>query len=368
MIVWGVTGTVAVIVLILGIDNIRNFDVAENIYGETIEVLASQPETSLDSVPVAEFVEEGQAESIYIDDFEYNEIADAMIIMYHGIYENLEDQNKYHRSAQGFKEDLQSLYDNGYRVISLNDWVTGNVNIEKGYSPVVITFDDGLSSAFSLEEVNGKLVPAKNTAVDIMDEFYEAHPDFGKAATFFVYSDSDIFRGAGTISERFEYLINNGYDIGNHTKSHRNLKKDDDASLQYQIGYNDNYIEWFAPNYTVSAIAYPYGEMPNEAYLKSVLSGKYENNSYEYDIALRASPSGGSTNPYNVSFNPYSVPRVRGTNNAVTDLGWCIEHYKQYPHLRYYSDGNPNTVVVPSEYADKINAEAVPDGVSVIVR
>lgn len=367
-IVWGITGVAAGVVLILGIDNVRNIDIAQNIYGDTIEVLASQPEANLDTVAVKEFEEGSTNDNIYIDDFAYNEIADIMIVMYHGIYETLEPENRYHRSVQGFKDDLQSLYDNGYRVISLNDWINGNVNVEKGYTPVVITFDDGLSSAFSLEEVNGELVPAKNTAVDIMDKFYEEHPDFGKAATFFVYGDSDVFRGAGTVNERFEYLINNGYDIGNHTKSHKNLKKDNDATLQYQIGYMDNYIEWFAPNYTVNSFAYPYGETPDDAYLSSVLSGKYENNTYNYNVALRASRSGGSTNPYNVGFNPSTVPRVRGTDNAVTDLGWSIKNYNDHPQLRYYSDGNPNTIVVPSEHADKVNMDAVPDWVNVVVR
>ena len=103
-----------------------------------------------------------------------NEIGDIIIAMYHGIQNN----PPYHRTAEDYKKDLQYMYDNGYRLISMRDYIDHNISVAAGYTPIVLTFDDGLRSSFSLEEVNGELRPVEDSAVGILEAFNAEHPDF----------------------------------------------------------------------------------------------------------------------------------------------------------------------------------------------
>lgn len=114
-----------------------------------------------------------------------NELGHIMIIMYHGIVES-DPPSPYQRTVEGLKEDLEYLYENGYRPISMRDYIDNNISVEAGYTPVVLTFDDGIRSSFSLIEENGEFKPTPDSAVDIMNKFYEEHPDFGRHAIFYI--------------------------------------------------------------------------------------------------------------------------------------------------------------------------------------
>ena len=52
--------------------------------------------------------------------------------------------------------------------------------------------------------------------------FNEKHPDFGQHAMFYVNMDKGdkTFEGAGTLKERFEILLAQGFELGNHTWGH----------------------------------------------------------------------------------------------------------------------------------------------------
>ena len=75
-------------------------------------------------------------------------------MMYHGIIDTEDnkytggnvDKNGYKRTAKAFREDLEFYYKNGYRMIRLTDFVDENIDVELGKSPIILTFDDGLSN------------------------------------------------------------------------------------------------------------------------------------------------------------------------------------------------------------------------------
>src|SRR5680860_778944 len=68
-----------------------------------------------------------------------NELGQVMILMYHKIGS---PENEWMRTPQNFRQDLMNLYENGYRLVNLLDYVNGNIDIEAGKSPVILTFDD----------------------------------------------------------------------------------------------------------------------------------------------------------------------------------------------------------------------------------
>jgi hypothetical protein len=71
--------------------------------------------------------------------YKANELGSVMILMYHQIGDT---EAEWMRKPQNFRRDLLNLYENDYRLISLLDYINGNIDIDAGKSPVVITFDD----------------------------------------------------------------------------------------------------------------------------------------------------------------------------------------------------------------------------------
>ncbi len=300
-----------------------------------------------------------------------NEMNEIIIAMYHGINANASSSDQVHRSVEGFKQDLQTLYDNGYRAISMTDLMTNNIDVPAGYTPIVLTFDDGLSSQFSfVRDENGNLVPKNDTAVDIINEFNETHPGFGTNATFFVYSSQRPFKGEGTVDDAFDYLIANGYEIGSHTYSHPFLSNLNENEIQKELAYNTGYIAKHSRILTmddVKYLAYPYGDVPNDSRNGVLLSGQYEDFRYNFDSGLIASPNfTNSSLMYSNDFDQYKVGRYRGTDNATYDLMYKVRQDEQNPENKFISDGNPDVVTVLEKDFNKVNLDTL-DGKKLVV-
>ncbi len=289
-----------------------------------------------------------------------NEIGEIMIVMYHGLLYD-KPSTDYHRNVNDFKNDLKVLYEKGYRLVPLQDLIDNNIKVEAGRTPIVLTFDDGLSSAFSLETKDGVLVPKVDCAVDIINKFSEQYPDFGRAAVFYINGTREAFIGDGTLPERFDYLISNGYEIGNHTYSHSQLSKLDKTQIQNEIASVHNLVKQNTNGYVIKSLTYPYGLRPKQEFINFALSGTYGGIEYEYSWAIREGQSGASAAPNNIAFDPLNIPRVRGTSNAVTDFGWFLDFYEKNPSLKYVSDGDPNQISVPKSKKESVKQESIKD-------
>ncbi len=293
-----------------------------------------------------------------------NEMNEIIIAMYHGISPNVSSSDEVHRSVEGFKQDLQVLYDNGYRAISMTDLLTNNINVPAGYTPIVLTFDDGLSNQFSfVRDENGNLVPKNDTAVDIINEFNETHPGFGTNATFFVYTSQRPFKGDGTVDEAFEYLVANGYEIGAHTYAHPFLSNLSEEQIKKELAYNVGYISKHSDTLKmedVRYLAYPYGDVPDDSRKAVLASGEYEDFKYGFDAGLIASPNfKNSTLMYSNEFDRYKMGRYRGTDNATYDLMFKVRQDEIHPEDKFISDGNPDVVTILEEDFNEVNLDAL---------
>ncbi|MEA4849223.1 MAG: hypothetical protein VB106_18465, partial [Clostridiaceae bacterium] len=173
-----------------------------------------------DSEPAPDNGEE-KAGQVDLKAIKANENGQIMILMYHGISDK---EAEWVRTADNFRKDLEVLYDKGYRLISLKDYIENDIRTEAGYTPFILTFDDGAKNNFNMIEENGEKKIDPDCAVGILEEFKKEHPDFGSGGSFFVYYPIP-FRQKELIKEKYEFLIANGYDIGNHSYSHENLGK-----------------------------------------------------------------------------------------------------------------------------------------------
>lgn len=320
---------------------------------ETTETQGTEVET-----PTTE-VETTNPPEVIIPEVDYlalkpYEIGHIMVVMYHGIEEG---NPPYQRTEADFIKDLNYMYDHNYRLISMSDYKNSHVDIPAGMTPIVLTFDDGKSTTFSLEEVNGVLGLKKGTAIALLEEFCAEHPDFGKEASLYINGDNDAFSGAGTLSERLKWLIDNGYEIGNHTYDHPKLSKLSGEQVQEEIGKVDALIKEAMPGIAVDVITYPFGIRPDEKYRNFVADGTYHQAIYHYNLGFREGVSGSMIAPTHIGFDPYNCPRVRGSDGEESDLWWWFTYYEEHTDYLYKSDGDPNRIAVPKENEDKVNKD-----------
>src|SRR5439155_19222041 len=117
------------------------------------------------------------------DQLSPNELGRVMILEYHKIDY---PEARWTRTPENFRRDLATLYAKGYRLIALGDLLDGRIVLPAGTTPIVLTFDDSSPGQFRYIEQNGVLTIDPKSAVGILEAFARDHPDFGRAATFFV--------------------------------------------------------------------------------------------------------------------------------------------------------------------------------------
>lgn len=279
-----------------------------------------------------------------------NEAGRIMILMYHEIGE---PEDVWCRTPDNFRKDLETLYEAGYRLISMSDLLDGHIDVPAGCSPVVLTFDDGNAGQFRYIEKDGRQVIDPDCAVGILEEFYAAHPDFGLAATFYIYYDNP-FRQQENIQHKLEYLVEKGFEIGNHCYTHGILSRLSPEDARRELALHVKRTQEYLPGYTVRSLALPKGEYPKD--MSYVIEGSYEGTAYHNEgiLLVGAEPA---PSPFTVKYDPAALPRVRASETGVEGYGlydW-LERLSNNPELRYVSDGDPATVVVPEEMAEQID-------------
>lgn len=292
-----------------------------------------------------------------------NEAGDLPIVMWHQFSEA--DSPDYSTATRQYMNSFDYLYDlcerlynAGFRLVSMSDYLNNNITVPAGCKPIIFTFDDGVSSQFSLIEVNGQLQLNPKCAVYVLQEFSKVYPDFGFTGIIYVNFGSGVFDGAGTITERLNYLIDLGWEIGNHTYGHSSLKNLTADQIKYQIGKNQEAIESYVPGYKLQSLALPYGEY-NPDLAQVILSGTYNGVSYENKAVflVGAEPAHMTTSVNHKVF----VPRIRSTGYYAErmDFEWWIANQPE----QYWcvSDGDANIVTCPSNWAKYVTT-TLPNG------
>ncbi|HHW31665.1 MAG TPA: polysaccharide deacetylase family protein [Clostridiaceae bacterium] len=278
-----------------------------------------------------------------------NESGKIMVVMFHNFIKEYKSGDKeFTTTFDEFRKLLDTLYEKDYRLISLSDYLNNNISVPAGFIPMVFTFDDGTSGQFNLIEKDGTLVANPDSAVGILEEFNKTHPDFGLKGTFFVNLGLNTFPGAGTLTQRLEYLINKGFEIGNHTYTHIRLNEAKTAEeVQREIGGNYKKMLELVPGYKMSLFSLPYG-LPASDLRNFVIEGEFEGIKYQNKVIVEVGAN-PALSPVSKDFNPLSTPRVRsqGIEPVYMDLTWWLENLSR--EEQYVSDGDPDTITVPKE-------------------
>lgn len=297
--------------------------------------------------------------------FQPNEIGSIPIFMYHNIVSDPTLEGHLYRTADELYADLQWLYDRDFYLVGMNDVVRGTIDAPPGKHPAVLTFDDSSSMHISFEfgadgkplrDANGEFVISPNCAVGIIERFAETHPDFGNTAHF---STIPVFKFSWPeyeqdewYDEKVTWLMEHGYEIGNHTEDHQDLAvmgiEDFERNIAEPYIQISQIVDPNDPGFAMGILTLPYGAYPEGGWT----GDKYEylKNGYTWDgnkikvEGVMLVCCGTSPSRFNTEYSKLWIPRIRGDD---PDIGRLQEEIEKGWVILYTSDGNPETVTVP---------------------
>jgi peptidoglycan/xylan/chitin deacetylase (PgdA/CDA1 family) len=243
------------------------------------------------------------------------------VLSYHHFSKTKRD--KLHVRADHFEQQMQFLKDNGYRVITIDQLFEF---LELGQVPeksVVITIDDGWSDAYHI-------------AFPILEKY-------GFPATLFIQTDL-INQSQKTLSwTKIREMVNNSkIDVQCHTKTHRNLTKQNSGesftryfdAIERDLDESRQIIKQQL-GFDVKYLAYPYGET----------------NQLVVDLLKKKGYRGAFT--VKRESNPFFVNNYR-INRAMIYGHYGASHLKEFEkNLTAFEDGK--ITAVEPEPIDKVN-------------
>lgn len=277
-----------------------------------------------------------------------NELGEIMVLMYHSIDHSGGD---YSTTPDELRHDLQWLYDHDFYVIPIHDYVTNSIKAPAGKRPVILTFDDGSVTQFRyIVDSSGKKTIDPNCAIGILEDFFTKHPDFGRGGLFSIlplapFAWPDEPGQQQYEKEKVQWILNHGYEIGDHTVDHVNLRTLTNAEIKDELSGAVDMMRKFSPEAQMEIIAVPFGEYPKHGdttlFKGFDLHGKHYGFLGALMVGANPSPS-----PVDKDFDPYWIPRIRGSRDQINKWFAFVE---QNPGIMYVSDGNPDTITVPKD-------------------
>ena len=273
-----------------------------------------------------------------------NEAGLVPVLMYH----NITKKERYlGRSVEHFRHDLDRLYSEGYRPVSISEYISNRMDLPAGKSPVILTFDDSRKSQFRYLK-DESLDP--DCAVAILNAFNEKHPDFRRRATFFLLPRC-AFRQAGYDVQKLRLLAGWGYELGNHTVTHTNLKKLSNAGVQKEVAGCTELIHKLVPEAVVDSLAFPGGRTPRNRAL--IAAGQFNGFHYTNRTGFLAA-EGPAPSPVSTKLTPMRIERIQACEGD-TGVDYWLDFLKTERFPRYVSAGDPSMVTVPKRAASQVD-------------
>jgi len=229
----------------------------------------------------------------------------------------------------------------------MQSYIEGTFDVPIGRTPIVFTFDDGHESNFRFIETSNGYEIDPECVVGILDAFFKEHPDFGRHAIFYLNKDNP-FGQPKYLTEKLDYLLEHGYEIGNHTMHHKSLATLDRNGIEQAIGGNVGYFSSLDPAYTLTSMALPFGERPSDETLRPFLfDGTYQGQPYVNKLILLVGWR-PEVPLYLFESGPYTLNRVQ-SGDGDYQLTYWLDYFMANQSQRFYSDGDPEKISVPSD-------------------
>ncbi|MBA2360190.1 MAG: polysaccharide deacetylase family protein [Actinobacteria bacterium] len=277
-----------------------------------------------------------------------NELGDVPVLMYHQI--RADGGGDYDLTPDEFRAELERLWREGYRPVKAVDLVRGELDLPAGKSPVVLTFDDSTKEQLAVDATDDV---KPQTAIGIMLDFARTHPGFELAGTF--YPNREPFAGVSEGPRLLRWLVEHGFELGNHTKDHIPFSEMSGEEARRQIVLGREVITDAVPEARVKTLALPLGAWPTPRSI--AWRGTWNGQSYAHDgiFLVGAEPA---RSPFTHAFDPRAIPRIRTTPKGASDpeygSSWWLDQLRRDPARRYVSDGDPKTIAFPRPLANTL--------------
>jgi peptidoglycan/xylan/chitin deacetylase (PgdA/CDA1 family) len=217
--------------------------------------------------------------------------------------------------------------------------------VPQGMIPVALTFDDGRKSQFKMG-ADGTL--SSHCALGIFEDFINKHaPVWKTRATFYVMPKSNYnlepFQQKGLAATKLKYLVEAGYEVGNHTWSHRSLKNMSSRQVASEVSRCYFGIRALCQRATMDTLCIPFGEYPRVPSWRSVLSNPLNQSSRMNSLVLMAW-GGPSYSPFDKRFDCLRVTRIGVSPHELESTFQRLEHSRAW----YVSGGDPGFLHIPS--------------------
>ena len=301
-------------------------------------------------------------------DIASNELGYIPVLEYHAFTNDPAAEEQFTRLFDDFFVDLQWLYDHDFYVIPLTDFVRNDIEAPAGKHPVILTFDDSTSSQFLfIRDDNGELVPDPNSAVGMMEAFFAAHPDFGRGGFFAVlpfncFSIPNHEDQAELCGQKLAWLIDHGYEVGNHTMGHTSLGDISDETFKSEIAGAFQWLDDHAPGHHGQMLVIPFGRYPDRDLhpeQRDMLENgfQYDGEDYRIEAAFMVGAD-PSPSPSSTLWDPTYIPRIQAFDE---ELARWLPRMESGEVVLYTSDGNPDTISVPDSLPPLLEGELDPD-------
>lgn len=290
-----------------------------------------------------------------------NELGKIPILEYHSFTTDPDKEDQYTRTIADFRADLAWLNEHDFYVVPLRDVVLNRIDAPAGKHPVALTFDDSTVGQFRyLINDDGSVDIDPDSAVGIMEAFYAEHPDFGRGGWFATIPNmcfdwqTDAAEPDQTpyCEQKIRFLIEHGYEIGNHTLNHKGLEEVDDETFEKEIGGAIEALQEIDPSIDANIFSLPYGIYPgfseNERQMDMLVNGfQYEGRDVQL-IGVLLVGAEPTVSPVSTDWDWAAIQRIQVFDDADVwgSSAFWFEAFENDPSMLYVSDGNPDTITI----------------------
>lgn len=313
------------------------------------------------------------------------------ILLYHRFKPDDTETDSTKMTFSDFTAEIQTLYDNGFSIVSLEDWLNGTFVVPVGKKPLIITLDD-LWFADQLY-INPDGTPSQYSGLGLLWHFSQAHPDFGYSAAVFsnmgdkYYGDKqvgEIFQlGEGDawrtkLGETIAWAVDNGIEPYNHLYQHPLLSiMTSNADILWHLQMNDADTRYFLSKVgredlypkLGNIIALPFGEWPATQSGINVLKN-YKTPEGKPLLAIMEAYNLGeqkmTPSIFSDDFDPFNIARLTASKYMIE---WIVEQKDNIPTAQNCQLGpldesqSTNLDVIQTAIHNAVSSQACPEGV-----